>query len=74
MPRSFSGSAVIKILIGVYGFRVVSQKGSHVKLKVILDGKTVTAIVPLHRELAHGTLRGILRLARIEYEDFLKNT
>jgi predicted RNA binding protein YcfA (HicA-like mRNA interferase family) len=73
MPRSFSGSAVIKILVSCYGFQIASQKGSHVKMSVTIAGKKVITVVPLHQELAHGTLRGILRLAQIEYSDFLKN-
>lgn len=73
MPKPVSGSAVIKILISIYNFCIVSQKGSHVKLKGVADGKVVTTVVPLHRELAHGTIRGILRLAKIEYEDFVKD-
>ncbi len=34
------------------------------------DGRT--AIVPLHRELARGTLRSILRQANLSPEDFRK--
>lgn len=29
-------------------------------------------VVPIHRELARGTLRGILELARVEEKDFWK--
>jgi predicted RNA binding protein YcfA (HicA-like mRNA interferase family) len=39
------------------GFEQVSQRSSHVKLRH--DASTV--IVPLHRELAPGTLRSVLR-------------
>ncbi|MBP9864139.1 type II toxin-antitoxin system HicA family toxin [Patescibacteria group bacterium] len=73
MPKPFSGSLVIKILTSSFGFLVVSQKGSHVKLQKNIRGTSIRTIVPLHRELAHGTLRGILRLAKIEYTDFLKH-
>jgi predicted RNA binding protein YcfA (HicA-like mRNA interferase family) len=41
------------------GFARVSQKGSHVKLRA--DDRTV--IVPLHDELAPGTLKSVLRQA-----------
>ena len=40
------------------GFVLVGQRGSHVKLRDE-DGRNV--IVPLHRELARGTLSAILR-------------
>ncbi len=46
----------------------MSQKGSHIKLRNS-DGKTV--IVPLHRELAKGTLGSILRQAGMTVEEFL---
>jgi predicted RNA binding protein YcfA (HicA-like mRNA interferase family) len=44
--------------LGRAGFGKVGQKGSHVKLRSEA-GRTV--IVPLHRELARGTLASILR-------------
>ena len=49
------------------GFDQVSQRGSHIKLRN-LGGRTV--IVPLHRELARGTLRSILRQAGLTEEEF----
>jgi predicted RNA binding protein YcfA (HicA-like mRNA interferase family) len=50
------------------GFVRVSQKGSHVKMKHA-DGRL--AIVPLHDEIAFGTLRSILRQAGLSVEEFL---
>lgn len=47
------------------GFVQVSQRGSHVKLRSP-NGRTV--IVPMHRELARGTLASILRQAGIPIE------
>jgi predicted RNA binding protein YcfA (HicA-like mRNA interferase family) len=47
------------------GFVFRSQRGSHVKLRR-RDGRTV--IVPMHRELAPGTLRSILRQAGLSVE------
>ena len=68
-----SGSKVIKAL-GRLGFEVVSQRGSHVKLKKRADGKTLLVIVPLHSELAPGTLRSILRQANLSVEELLAAT
>jgi predicted RNA binding protein YcfA (HicA-like mRNA interferase family) len=45
----------------------MSQRGSHVKLRNAA-GRTV--IVPLHRELALGTLRSILRQAGLSVDEF----
>ena len=52
-----SGRQVVTALTRA-GFAKVSQKGSHVKLRHP-DGRT--AIVPMHHELAAGTLHSILR-------------
>jgi predicted RNA binding protein YcfA (HicA-like mRNA interferase family) len=72
MPKlaGFSGNEVIAILQKSFGFMFVSQKGSHVKLRKIVEGKAITVIVPAHDELAPGTLRNILRQARVEPEEF----
>jgi predicted RNA binding protein YcfA (HicA-like mRNA interferase family) len=51
------------------GFSRVSQKGSHVKLRNA-DGRTV--IIPLHRELARGTLASTLRQAGLSVDDFIE--
>ncbi len=59
MTRQLSGAEVVRAL-GRVGFEQVSQRGSHVKMRHA-DGRM--AIVPLHRELAPGTLRSILRQA-----------
>ena len=70
MPKTFSGKEVVKILCRGFGFSLTSQKGSHIKLQRKLANRTITTIVPLHKELAKGTLFGILRLAEVEEEDF----
>ena len=49
------------------GFELVSQRGSHVKLRN--DGGR-TVIVPDHREIARGTMRSILRQADLTAEEF----
>ncbi len=49
-----------------FGFRYVSQKGSHMKYS---NGKYVT-IIPNHSEIAKGTLKSILNLAHINLDDF----
>ena len=61
-----SGTDAIRIL-GKAGFERTSQRGSHVKLRHT-NGRVV--IVPLHRELARGTLRSVLRQAGLSPEEF----
>jgi predicted RNA binding protein YcfA (HicA-like mRNA interferase family) len=62
-----SGREVVRALAKV-GFSEVSQRGSHLKLRS-QEGRTV--IVPMHRELARGTLRSILRQADLTVEAFI---
>lgn len=72
MPKTASGEAVVKILVRNFSFHFVSQKGSHAKLKKQTPAGTIITIVPMHDELARGTLRGVLELAGIEYKEFEK--
>jgi len=72
MAKTVSGKIVVKVLCRAFGFSFISQKGSHVKLSKSVSGKKITTIIPLHREIAQGTLRGILALAQIEEENFWK--
>ncbi len=51
-----------------FGFEYKSQKGSHVKY----SNGNKTTIVPMHDEVAKGTLKSILELAGITLEDFLE--
>ncbi len=74
MPKLYSARVTIKAFKRA-GFRVVSQKGSHVKLNGIWDGKIQTVIIPNHKEIAFGTFRSILSQASMtkqEFEQFLK--
>jgi predicted RNA binding protein YcfA (HicA-like mRNA interferase family) len=52
------------------GFAAAGQKGSHVKFVKATDESVLTAIVPRHREVAVGTLRSILRQARLTPGEF----
>lgn len=60
--KRLSGSEVMDIL-GLFSFRMHSQRGSHVKLRRIVQGKKQTLTVPAHDELDSGTLRAIIRQA-----------
>ncbi|GMO44985.1 MAG: type II toxin-antitoxin system HicA family toxin [Termitinemataceae bacterium] len=53
--------------LGKKGFYYKSQKGSHTKYT---DGSR-TAIIPMHDEVARGTLKSILIQSGIELDDFL---
>jgi len=62
-----SGIDLIKALERC-GFKRVRQKGSHVTMRK-RDKKTV---VPLHRELARGTINSILKQTGISRVELLK--
>jgi predicted RNA binding protein YcfA (HicA-like mRNA interferase family) len=55
------------------GFRTVRQRGSHVVLRRSEPSGDIGCVVPLHRELAVGTLRSILRQARVRPETLVEN-
>jgi len=60
--RRISGAEVAAIL-GEFGFSKVSQRGSHMKLKRVVAGRSQVLTIPAHAELDTGTLRAILRQA-----------
>jgi len=58
-------------VIQEFEFEKVSQKGSHAKyVKSGINKKVV--IIPMHYEIAKGTLKSILEQAGITIEEFLK--
>ena len=60
---------IIKVMKKL-GFNKISQKGSHAKYINEKTGKIF--IIPIHYEIARGTLKNILEQADIELEEFLK--
>lgn len=59
---------IIKVMVKL-GFYKVSQKGSHVKY--CNDETKKVFIIPMHSEIAKGTLKSILEQADIKLEQFL---
>lgn len=49
------------------GFTQVRQRGSH----VVLRRGSVGCVVPLHKQLKTGTLRGIIRQAQVTQQEFV---
>ena len=61
--RQLSAREVLRAL-GSFGFQVVAVRGSHAKLKRALpSGEQQILTIPLHKNLAAGTLRAIFRQA-----------
>jgi predicted RNA binding protein YcfA (HicA-like mRNA interferase family) len=72
MPKLYrvSGQETVRALEKM-GFVQIRQRGSHVILKKQTTQGDIGCVVPLHKELAIGTLRGILRQAKISVDEFL---
>lgn len=65
-PPLLSGRKLVKIFEKL-GYRKVSQKGSHIKLRNDDNGSVV--IIPAHKELDRWTLKTILRETEISEEE-----
>jgi len=74
MPKlhRVSGQEAIRALERL-GFVQVRQRGSHVVLKKLTATGEIGCVVPLHAEVAVGTLHGILKQANITPDEFLRN-
>jgi predicted RNA binding protein YcfA (HicA-like mRNA interferase family) len=73
MPNLYSAKQVLKALKKA-GFKEISQKGSHIKLRGLREEKLSTVIVPNHEVIAKGTFSSVLRQAemtRKEFENYL---
>ena len=51
------------------GWQFARQRGSHMIL--VKDGSIASLSVPDHKEVARGTLRGLIRAADITVDEFL---
>lgn len=73
MPKlpSVSGERVVRALKRA-GFIELRQKGSHVSLEKRAGEKVFKTVIPMHSELAKGTLSDILKQSGLTLEEFLK--
>ncbi len=63
--KNLSGKDLVRIF-SVFDFVVLSQNGSHIKLrKVSISGDKETLIIPNHKSIDKGLLKGIFRQAAI---------
>ena len=70
--KPVSGDQTIRILCNRFGFSISGRAGSHDRLSKMTDGGRVGTVVPDHDELKTGTLRGVLRLAQVEIDEFYR--
>lgn len=66
-----SGLDIVKVLSRI-GYFHKRTSGSHAILQKETDFGKITIPVPLHRELAKGTLKSIMRQSGLKLEDLIK--
>ncbi len=69
MSKTFSGAQVVKILCKEFGFSVLSQNGSHAKLRKYCNNRKITTVVPMHKELSKGTFKDALEFGEVSESD-----
>ncbi|MGK7932120.1 MAG: type II toxin-antitoxin system HicA family toxin [Microcystaceae cyanobacterium] len=74
MPKLpiLSGDKVVKVLNHL-GFYVSRQTGSHIVLKKPTTDGEIVCVVPRHRELKVGTLKGVLKQAQVSPTEFINH-
>ncbi|HOC71198.1 MAG TPA: type II toxin-antitoxin system HicA family toxin [Candidatus Hydrogenedentes bacterium] len=69
-PRPMTAREIVQRLERL-GFRRVSQRGSHLKLRRERGGTTYTVIVPMHgKDIAVSVVGRILQQAGLEWSEF----
>jgi len=73
MPKlpSVSEKDVIKVF-EKFGYKIVRQKGSHIRMQHIKDNSKKPLTIPNHQLLAKGLLRKLLRDAELTIEAFTR--
>lgn len=72
--KTLSGKDVVKILTS-FGFEVIKQKGSHMKLRRVILNNNETLIIENHKIIPVGTLKSVFNQASkyISKEDLYKH-
>ena len=70
--KKISGKECVKILCNKFGFKPVRQRGSHLVLKKETPEGKVGTVVPMHKEIKLPTLKNVLKLAKVDEEEFVK--
>lgn len=73
MPKLpvLSGNDTVKILITL-GYSYIRTSGDHAILKKETQNSKIVIPVPLHKELAIGTLNSIIKQTGLKREEFLE--
>ena len=73
MPKlpSVSGERLVRALRRA-GFTELRQKGSHVSMERRSGDKVFRTVVPMHTELAKGTLSDILKQCNLQIDELIE--
>ncbi len=71
MPKCYSTKHILKILQD-NGFVVISQKGSHIRLRKLGNPTLTTIVVANQKEIPYGTFKSILFQTNLKESDFKK--
>lgn len=73
MPKLpiISGKETIKKL-EKYGYSIVRQKGSHIRLRHLNQSEFKNITVPLHKAIKPGLLNQIIKDANLTIEEFME--
>lgn len=73
MPKlpSVSGERLVRALKRA-GFVELRQKGSHVSLERMVGEQVFRTVVPIHSELAKGTLSDILKQCGLKVDELIE--
>lgn len=72
MKLPLTSSAKLLKYLDKQGFKIVRQKGSHISLHKVKNGKKLLVVVPKKNPIKRPTLASILKQADISREEFLK--
>ena len=67
--RKVSGEKLLKVLCNRFGFSILRQRGSHIIISKETPLGKIGTVIPMHKELKIGTLKGILKQAQVSEED-----
>ncbi len=71
LPRTGSGKVIAAL--ERLGFTRVRTKGSHLVMqRVDSTGRRLVCVVPLHDDIAVGTLRSVLRQGGVDPDEFIR--
>ena len=60
LPRNIPGNELARLLHRRYGYEIIRQRGSHMRLSTNIAGTTHRVTIPNQRPLRVGTLNSIL--------------